>query len=135
MKYAGFWIRFLAALIDGLLISVIAYIVSFGNQSIYSTLSFILGLGNGVYLQGTRGQTVGKMILGLQVIKNDGGDINIITAVIRYVGQIISAFILFIGFILAGFTDKKRALHDMIAGTNVIYKATRELADDDTLSV
>lgn len=130
MKYAGFWIRFLAALIDGFIISGIAYIISFGNQHFVSYLQFIFGVANSIILQGTRGQTIGKMILGLQVIRNDGGDINIVTAILRYVGQIISAIILFIGYIMAGLTKNKQALHDMIAGTYVIYRDTRELNDD-----
>lgn len=131
MKYAGFWIRFLAALIDGLIISSFAYVFSFGNRNLLSVMEFFLGVTNAIILQGIKGQTVGKMLLGLQVIKNDGEDINIVTAILRYFGQIISAMILFIGYIMAGITENKRALHDMIAGTYVIYKSTRMISDNN----
>jgi uncharacterized RDD family membrane protein YckC len=45
-----------------------------------------------------------------------------VKAFVRNLSKVISTFILFIGYIMAGFTEKKQALHDMIAGTLVLKK-------------
>ena len=62
------------------------------------------------------------MALGLQVTDLEGRRISFGRASGRFFGKIISAMILYIGFMMAGFTEKKQALHDMIAGTLVIRK-------------
>jgi uncharacterized RDD family membrane protein YckC len=66
--------------------------------------------------------TPGKMVLGLIVTDLDGNQLSFGKANGRYWGKIISALILMIGFIMAGFTEKKQALHDILAGTLVIKK-------------
>ena len=67
-----------------------------------------------------RGATVGKMAMGLRVVTDKGERLSFPNAIGRYFAKIISAIILCIGFIMIGFTDRKRGLHDMIAGTLVI---------------
>ena len=67
-----------------------------------------------------RGATVGKMAMGLRVVTSDGQRLSFMHATGRYFAKLLSALILFIGFIMIAFTDKKRGLHDMIAGTLVI---------------
>jgi uncharacterized RDD family membrane protein YckC len=66
--------------------------------------------------------TLGKKALGLEVTDVEGRRISFGRATGRFFAKIISALILFIGFIMAGFTERKQALHDMIAGTLVIRK-------------
>jgi uncharacterized RDD family membrane protein YckC len=66
--------------------------------------------------------TLGKKILGIQVTGLDGRRIGFGRATGRFFGKFISALILSIGFIMAGFTERKQALHDMIAGTLVVRK-------------
>ena len=66
--------------------------------------------------------TLGKMALGLQVTDLEGRRIGFGRATGRFFAKIISGIILYIGFIMAGFTEKKQALHDMIAGTLVVKK-------------
>jgi uncharacterized RDD family membrane protein YckC len=66
--------------------------------------------------------TLGKRALGLEVTDLEGRRISFGRATGRFFAKIISALILWIGFIMAGFTEKKQALHDMIAGTLVIRK-------------
>ena len=61
--------------------------------------------------------TVGKKALGLEVTDLEGRRISFGRATGGFFGKIISAMILYIGFIMAGFTEKKQALHDMMAGT------------------
>ncbi len=67
-----------------------------------------------------RGATVGKMAMGLRVVTNDGKRLSFMNATGRYFAKILSAIILCIGFIMIGFTERKRGLHDMIASTLVI---------------
>ena len=66
--------------------------------------------------------TVGKMALGLIVTDANGAKLDFGKALVRNLGKIVSSLILCIGYIMAGFTEKKQALHDMIANTLVVKK-------------
>jgi uncharacterized RDD family membrane protein YckC len=67
--------------------------------------------------------TPGKLALGIKVTDMQGNRIGFGRALGRNLAKIISAIILYIGFIMAGFTQKKQALHDMIAGCLVVAKS------------
>ena len=67
-----------------------------------------------------RGATLGKMAVGLRVVTEQGERISFLRATGRYFAKYVSALILGIGFLMVAFTDRKRGLHDMIAGTLVI---------------
>ena len=118
---AGFWIRFVAALLDGILVGGVTFaLFMVGAPAI---LGFIIGLGYWIYFPSSDMMaTPGKSVLGLKITDNDGNQISAGTAFVRYIGYIISAIVLYIGFIMVGFSDKKRGLHDIIAGTLVVYK-------------
>ena len=66
--------------------------------------------------------TPGKMLIGIKVVRSDGKNISFLRAVARYFATIPSAIILGIGYLMAGFTDRKQALHDMICDTVVVDK-------------
>ena len=66
--------------------------------------------------------TVGKIALGIIVTDANGGKLDFTKALVRNLCKIISSLILCIGYIMAGFTEKKQALHDMIASTLVVNK-------------
>ncbi|MFF2286910.1 RDD family protein [Peribacillus butanolivorans] len=66
--------------------------------------------------------SVGKILLNIKVTDLNGGRIGFGRATGRYFATIISGMIFYIGYIMAGFTSKKQALHDMIAGTVVVKK-------------
>jgi len=70
----------------------------------------------------SKGATLGKMALGIRVTDLNGNKISFGRATGRYFGKIISGLILYIGFIMAGFTQQKQALHDIMAGCLVINK-------------
>ncbi len=151
-RYGGFWIRFLARLIDGILLGVINAIVRIplmlmfgigtmggmrglgrpgaglifapammGMLGISTLIGIALGVAYEVYFLSNHGATPGKMALGLRVIRADGGPISPMLALGRHFAMWISAFILMIGYIMAGFDPEKRALHDRICETRVIY--------------
>ena len=134
VAYGGFWIRFVAYLIDAILLSIVGGVVgsllgiSFMEETDWENydptinlVSFVVGWLYFALLESSeRGATVGKMAMGLRVVTNDGQRLTFMNATGRYFAKILSAIILCIGFIMIGFTDRKRGLHDMIAGTLVI---------------
>ena len=67
-----------------------------------------------------RGATLGKMALGIKVTDLNGGRISFGRASGRFFGKILSGAIFYIGYFMAGFTARKQALHDMLAGCLVI---------------
>lgn len=66
--------------------------------------------------------SVGKLAVGIKVTDLNGDRISFGKALLRSFGKIISGFILYIGYIMAAFTEKKQGLHDMIASTLVLKK-------------
>jgi uncharacterized RDD family membrane protein YckC len=66
--------------------------------------------------------SLGKMAMGIKVVDLDGNRISFRTALLRAIGKILSQSIMWIGFIMAAFTDRKQGLHDIIAGTLVVKK-------------
>jgi uncharacterized RDD family membrane protein YckC len=66
--------------------------------------------------------TLGKMAIGIKVTDLNGNRISFGRATGRYFAKILSGMILMIGYIMAGFTEKKQALHDMIASCLVVMK-------------
>ena len=124
--YGGFWIRFLAAILDVIIIGLPAFILQVGLvfATGVSSLVYVIELGAivlTVYLDGIKGGTPGKLILGLRIVNDKGNYIGIPMAILRYIGKILSAVILGIGYIMIAFTEKKQGLHDKIAKTYVIY--------------
>lgn len=66
--------------------------------------------------------SVGKMALGIKVVDMEGNRITFGKALLRAIGRLISSAIMYIGYIMAAFTEKKQALHDIIANTLVVKK-------------
>ena len=152
VKYAGFWLRFIAYLIDDIILGAIGFVISlpFIGTIIFSGIAIseldecdgsklfgVAGIIGAVLLliititavgwlyfalmESSKQQaTLGKMALGLKVTDMEGKKISFTRATGRYFGKIISNMIFMIGYILAGLTEKKQALHDMIAGCLVI---------------
>lgn len=121
-RYAGFWKRFLAYLIDVIILGIVgAILTSQMDEGVSSTVTTILGW---LYFAGmessSRQATLGKSVLGIYVTDLNGNQISFLRATGRYFAKFLSAFILLIGFIMAGFTARKQALHDMIASTLVL---------------
>ncbi len=134
VAYGGFWIRFVAYVIDAILLSLVFWAVAAvvgvnpmdienasGFNPMLNLTSLVVGwLYFALMESSERGATVGKMAMGLRVVTNDGQRLSFPNATGRYFAKIVSAVILCIGFIMIAFTDRKRGLHDMIASTLVI---------------
>jgi len=128
VEYAGFFVRVAAAILDGfiLLIPIALVSVIFG-ENLGKLLSYALIWGYAIYMLSNKGATLGKMAVGLKVTTEDGGMLSVGKASLReIVGKLVSGIILVIGFLMVAFTKKKQGLHDMIAGTIVVYDPTRK---------
>ncbi len=129
-EYAGFWLRAAAYLIDAIILTVVGFLIygtiggDFLEPNAFSRiLAALISVGYFVYYESSEKQaTFGKQAIGIVVTDIHGGRISVGQAVGRYFAKILSAMILLIGFFMAGFTDKKQALHDMIAGTLVVKR-------------
>ena len=75
-----------------------------------------------VSLNGRFGATIGKMIIGAKIVRLDGSRIGYGTALVRSLGTIVSDCICYIGYLFVAFRADKRALHDLLAGTRVVYR-------------
>lgn len=130
--YAGFWRRFFAYLIDmviiifiqGLIYGFEFFLTSATAGTItgitYMGLSLISWLYWAFFESSTFQATPGKMALEIKVCDEDGRRISFLRATGRYFAKILSALILYIGFLMIAFTSRKQGLHDMLAGCLVI---------------
>jgi len=141
MEYSGFWRRFVAYVIDNILLSVVFWLLVLvlggiaGDGGVFGayTLAAIGWLLYYAAMESSSNQaTVGKMALGIKVTDLEGNRISFGRALGRNLAKIISVLIFYIGFIMAAFTAKKQALQDMIAGTLVVKKgSTTPMASAD----
>lgn len=135
MNFAGFWIRFVALLIDSIILAIVSILIGF-------VLGIFLGIlgaepeqaavaGNiiGIVIawlyfalqeSSPKQATIGKQAMGISVSDLNGDRITFSRATGRYFAKILSGIIFLIGYIMAAFTEKRQALHDMIAGTVVV---------------
>ncbi|MBM7660165.1 putative RDD family membrane protein YckC [Bacillus mesophilus] len=127
---AGFWIRFVALIIDSLILGVIQFIISMlfvglddpeAGTMVTSVISLVLTIVYFVWFQAkNNGQTFGKKLTGIRVANVDGSRVSMgMMALRELIGKMISTLILFIGYLMAA-GKSKRALHDYIAKTIVI---------------
>jgi uncharacterized RDD family membrane protein YckC len=151
-SYGGFWIRFAARMIDGLLLGIPLLITlalfmpnlinaqrgrsnpALAGLALFSTtfflFYFIVLIAYEVLFLKYRGATPGKMATGLKVVRSDGSDLgwgtsigrfvmwNVVTGGIPYINMILMS----VSSIMAGTDAEKRALHDRVCDTRVVYK-------------
>ncbi len=149
IQFAGFWRRCVAVFIDGIILAAaganIGGIFGFTDGAYWGAVDgfkfigdFNMSMGNvnmrniislliiWVYYASMESSplqaTLGKMVIGIKVTDLNFGRITFARATGRHFGKIVSSVTLFIGFIMAGFTEKKQALHDKIAGCLVVKK-------------
>ncbi len=155
-NYAGFWLRFVAYVIDYIIIYTVQIFLVVPILAVVG-INFASGMSNADNMSeaemfgmiagmvGAMGATivltfalivlyytimetskfqatVGKLAVGLKVTDVNGEKLDFTKALVRNLCKIISSMILFIGYIMAGFTEKKQGLHDIIAGTLVVKK-------------
>lgn len=146
VRYAGFWIRFVAYLIDSIALSVIfvpifflffapaagfaslaqdtdAMLAFYGELSGFWMIEMVIQVLYFAGMESSKYQaTLGKMAVGIIVTDESGNRISMGRAIGRFFAKILSGLIMMIGYIMAGFDSRKQALHDKLASTFVIYR-------------
>lgn len=118
-RYAGFWKRVLAAIIDSVIVGI-ASIVLYMAIGRAATLA---GWCYYIFMESSQYQaTLGKMIVGIKVTDIHGNRISPMRSAGRYFAKILSSLTFFVGYIMIAFTHRKQGLHDMLADTLVINK-------------
>ncbi len=144
-QYGGFWIRFVAYLIDSAVVNIVLAPVVIVLMSGYFATHHafnqdqppgagffvmialvVLSSSAAVWLyealmtSSSKQATLGKMAFRMKVTDSNGARLSFLRATGRFLAKILSGFMFGIGYIMAGFTERKQALHDMIAGTLVL---------------
>lgn len=148
--FAGLVTRAVALAIDGgvalLLFAVggiaVSLVMAALNVADFGTTASLLGAGTVwfgflsayfVLCWATSGQTLGMRMMGLRLVGHDGTPPNLCRAIIRYVGRALSIALLFTGYLLVLVHPRRRTLHDILAGTFVVYSDVPEGAIADAL--
>ncbi len=140
LEYAGFWIRLGAGVIDVIIIALFLFalyrlVLEFTTLTTFWILSYFATSCVAwfiiiVYFTGFwawRGQTPGKMIMGIKIIRTDSSPLTLTYALLRFTGYILCIFTIGIGFVWVGFDKKKQGLHDKIADTYVVKLPVRQV--------
>ena len=148
--YAGFWKRVAASFIDSFIATALSYMVQIplmlvfgvGMAGLGGSGSDPFGTGMGIAMIGliyvvaigipllyfswmhssANQASLGKMAVGIKVVRTDGQRITFWRAFGRYFAYMLGGFTLGIGYVIAAFTDRKQAMHDMICDTLVVDK-------------
>jgi eukaryotic-like serine/threonine-protein kinase len=128
--YAGFWKRFIANMIDSLILIVASGLLSWLTRDLYIAfgMGVILGLiYYPVFESSVLLGTPGKALMSIAVVSEMTGEkITFKSAVVRFFCRYISMVILYIGYLMQPFTKKRQTLHDMLSETVVINKVSTE---------
>ncbi|WP_406662460.1 RDD family protein [Methanolobus sp. ZRKC3] len=148
-KYAGFWRRLAAGILDTIIVAIVGGILAFvlgvffgviaGSIAgavaksdffpvFFSTISFFI---TGIFVllrwlyfaimeSSSYQATFGKKLIGIKVTDVSGNRVTFMRATVRHLAKILSRIIFYIGYFMIGFTEKKQGLHDIIAGCLVI---------------
>lgn len=119
---AGFWRRFAAFFIDGIILGIIQTILALVfPDNLASALSLAVSLGYFTYLEGSAGQTLGKRALGIRVVdQKGGGSIGYGRAAVRWIGRIVSTLPLLLGYLWMLWDSDKQTWHDKFASSVVV---------------
>jgi uncharacterized RDD family membrane protein YckC len=121
---AGFGERLVAYLIDVVIIVFVdVLLLVLLGAPLANIVSFFVGLAYFIGFWSSGGATPGKMVMGLQVVRQDGNPVDVSTGALRYVGYIVSGLAIGLGFLWIIWDPNKEGWHDKIAKTRVIHAA------------
>ncbi|HKX79278.1 MAG TPA: RDD family protein [Novosphingobium sp.] len=143
--FAGFWLRFVAYIIDAIVLQIPLTVIgmltgltmgmqgagwngaAIGAQTSATGMGFVISVVvwwlYAALMESSSWQaTLGKKALGMIVTDDAGNRLSFARATGRHFSHYVSAFILGIGFLMVGWTQRKQGLHDMMAGT-LVYRA------------
>jgi uncharacterized RDD family membrane protein YckC len=136
--YAGFWLRFTALILDALILGVglgilvgilrvLAYTMPGAASDVVGTIAYLGGHASvWIYFAATESSpwqaTLGKRAVGLKVTSMQGERITFGRATGRHFAKFLSAMMVYVGFMMAGWTQRKQGLHDIVASTLVVRR-------------
>ena len=121
MQRAEMGPRIVAIIIDGIILGLIMGVLFSFSRDVGGFLGFLVGLVYNWFFWTRRGgQTPGKQLMNLRVVKEDGSPLTDTDAILRFIGYYINSFVLMIGWIWAFFDEKQQGWHDKIAKTLVV---------------
>jgi uncharacterized RDD family membrane protein YckC len=127
-KYSNFGIRLVASIVDGIVLSAVTglarQLFGFGlpfGRRVWGNVNFLVGALYSILLWvNWHGQTVGKKLMKIKVVREDGKPLDYRDAILRYLGYFVSAFVFLFGFFWVIWDEKKQGWHDKIAKTFVV---------------
>jgi len=139
LVYAGFWRRFAALIVDTILVTLLSFVVGLligaffaivtpqtaeeNTSNLAGSVGLLMGILYYPLQESSAAQaTWGKRLLNIKVTDAQRQRISFWRALARSLGKIVSAMTLGIGYLMAGFTPRKQALHDMLADTLVLVR-------------
>ena len=136
LEYASFWRRFAAFFIDAIILAIVMRILfplqgfHFWNIekawyfvpiiTLFNMISTAITVAYSVVFWTWRGQTPGKMVMNIKILRGDGSNITIGYALLRYLGYFVCFLMLGSGFLWIAFDARKQGIHDKIADTVVV---------------
>jgi uncharacterized RDD family membrane protein YckC len=119
---AGFWIRFAAVVIDGVITAVVSGVLTAALKGAGYAIGLVAVIAYFVVLEGgPTGQTLGKRAMGIRVVSfEDGGPIGYGRAFIRYIGRIVSSIVIFLGYFWMLWDKERQTWHDKFANAVVV---------------
>ncbi|MBX7227233.1 MAG: RDD family protein [Chitinophagales bacterium] len=123
-KFAGFWVRFIAFMIDSILLSIFGILIGIQmdhNVFLGITAAQLVKLFYDAWMEsGPKQGTFGKQFMHIKVVDDHGRRLTFSKAFIRSGGKILSEIIFLIGYLMAAFDAHKQSLHDKLARTFVV---------------
>jgi len=118
---AGFWRRFAAAFIDGVLLGIVSFILQAILHNVGSALTLVASIAYYTYFHGNTGQTPGDAALSIRIVdKDNGGSIGYGRAFVRWLVSIVSALVFLLGYLWMLWDSEKQCWHDKAANDVVI---------------
>ncbi|MDO8657227.1 MAG: RDD family protein [Candidatus Levybacteria bacterium] len=123
MKYSGFFRRLFAFILDGI-ITNIPFILIFGFKESYTSTELgifvVAWTAYTVWMVGMYGATIGKKLMGIKILKENGEKVNYSDALVREIASYLSIAIVGLGYLFIIWDKKKQGWHDKIAKTVVV---------------
>lgn len=123
-QLAGFWIRFGAALIDGILLNIVAFVIGLvlpGRGNSGQLIAALVGAAYFTYFHGSTGQSLGQKLVNIKVVDQEsGGNIDYVRAFIRWAVSIVSGLALAIGYLWMLWDKNNQTWHDKASKALVV---------------
>ena len=115
---------FLVDLAISILVGIVGMVIGSAMGGDGNVVNFVLSIGYWLVVLGmvaTRGQSPGKIAIGIKIVKTDGSSVGIGTTLLReIIGKLVSSVIILLGYIWILFDGQRQGWHDKIASTYVV---------------